>query len=125
MLENAERMQWAVQQLVDLDGLADVVRDAVEDAIEEHFGGPAGELIDQLRDMADGDQAGGWPAKDREVFRRLAASLDDAIGEAREVAERATDEARDVENTYSEAEWDFRRLMEEHGVEPAPLPEIE
>jgi hypothetical protein len=108
-----KRIVWLLEQIADVDCLSDSVQQAVEHALEEYFLQPAGELIDELRDLADGGGPDGeWPAADREVFRRLAEQLNEVIDRAVEVAERAGEVAGDLIAEIDTNE--FRKLAKEY-----------
>jgi hypothetical protein len=85
---NKERVLWMLEELDTLRGLASSLRETVRHALEDEMEGPAGSLIDSLREMADGPESAGLADADRQMMRTLAADLDACVGKAGDVADR-------------------------------------
>jgi hypothetical protein len=115
MTVDKNRLRWLCDRIIEINDITARVKEAVEEAVRDYFERPAGEVIDELLAMA-GDEGADWPAKDRDVFRRLAADLNEALQGRERVADTAETVANDVLGDINA--WDFRQLAEEYDAGP-------
>jgi hypothetical protein len=104
-------------KIIELYTLDQDVVEAVQQFLKQHFVRPAGELIDELRDMLEDAQ--GYTALERQVLQNLMDVLDEALQQEAKFLDAVESASCDhLSGAIGAASIPFTKLLQDHGIGP-------